>query len=157
MIAQSKSGVGQNTATIAATLEAQNLLTRYELELGSTPGLLQPVASGEAFSTTPLSFGVGSLSSGTTYYYKLLAVNSDDPIDPVTNQPVPVEVAGSFTTASAPAGVPSASLPALIPYQSITEFDAKEALEAKKLPNLVIAKTLTKGRKVCESIEGVPS
>jgi hypothetical protein len=149
----SVSNVTQSGATIAATLESQGLPTRWELQLGSTPGRLGDEASGNTTGAIPLSLGVGSLSPGTTYYYRLLASSLDDPIDSITSQPVPVEVAGSFTTISAPAGAPAASLPAPIPYQSIAELDAKEALEAKKLPNLVIAKTLTKAEKLAKALK----
>jgi hypothetical protein len=138
-------GVSQTAATISATLEAQNLPTRWELQLGSTPGLLAPVSSGTATLTTPLSLPVQSLSPGTTYYYKLVAVNPDGSSGP--------EGEGSFTTSPAPAGAAPRGLPATGPYQSIAELNAKEALEDKKLPNPVITKTLTKAEKLKKALK----
>jgi hypothetical protein len=150
----SAQGVTQTGATITATLETQNLPTRWELQLGSTPGLLQPVGSGTASTTTSLNVSVGSLNPSTTYYYRLTAINSNNPIDPKTNQPAPVETPeDSFTTAPAPAGSTPAGLPALIPYQSIAELNAKEALEAKKLPSLTITKTLTNAQKLKKALK----
>jgi hypothetical protein len=147
-------GVSQSGAMITATLNPQDLPTRYELQLGSTPGLLQPVASGTTSTTIPLSLTVGSLSPGTVYYYKLLAVNPNNPINPETNQPEPTETQeGSFTTTPAPAGSAPASLPALIPYQSIAELNAKEAKEDKALPNPTITKSLTRAQKLSKALK----
>jgi hypothetical protein len=138
--------VTQSSAVITATLEPQELPTRWELQLGSTPGLLQPVTSGQASSTTPLSLSVGSLSSGTTYYYELTAINPND-------AETPVSAKGSFTTAAAPAGSAPASLPALIPYQSIAELNAKEAKEDKGLPGPATTKSLTKAQKLKKALK----
>jgi hypothetical protein len=143
-------GVTQSAATIAATLESQGLPTRYELQLGATPGLLQPIASGETSGTTPLSLTAGSLSAGTTYYYKLLAINPNDTVEPVS-------AAGSFTTVAAPAAAALAGLPAVIPYQSIAELNAKEAKEDKALPNPVSTKTLTKAEKLKKALKACHS
>ena len=68
--------ITQASATIAATLNPQSLPSRYELQLGATPGELQPVASGGAFKTTELSLPVSSLSPATTYYYSCLLYTS---------------------------------------------------------------------------------
>jgi hypothetical protein len=129
----SAQGVTQTGATIVGTLDPQSLPSRWELQVGATQGQLQPVASGGAFSTTELSLPVGSLSPGTTYYYRLIATNASDRIDQETNQPVPVEFAGSFMTAPASAGAAPPGLPALLTYQSIAELTAKEAKENKEL------------------------
>jgi hypothetical protein len=139
----SVSGVTQSGATITATLEPQNLPTRYELQLGSTPGLLQPAASGTTSTTTPLSLTVGSLSAGTAYYYRLTAVNPND-----TESPVSVE--GSFTTVPGPAGAALGTLPAVIPYQSIAELNAKEAKEDK---GITTTKTLTRAEKLKKALK----
>jgi hypothetical protein len=138
--------VSQNGATITATLNPQALATRYELQLGATHGQLQQVASGNVSSTTALSLPVASLTPGTTYYYKLTATNPDD-----TENPVSAE--GSFTTAAAPTASTPGSPPALIPYQTIAELNAKEALEDRKLPNPVITKTLTKAEKLKKALK----
>ena len=141
------SGVTQTSATISATLEARGLPTRYELDLGSTPGQLQPRASGETSSASavPITLTVESLSPSTTYYYKLIAANPDGPIEPPE---------GSFTTAAASAASAPAGLPAAVPFQSIAELNAREAKEAKKLPNpttpLTNAQKLKKALKQCK-------
>jgi hypothetical protein len=116
-------GVTQTGATISATLEAQNLPTRWELQLGSTPGLLAPVSSGTATVTTPLSLPVQSLSPGTLYYYRITATNPDGSSGP--------EGEGSFTTAPAPAAAAPTGLPATIPYTTIAQYEAKEPKEVK--------------------------
>jgi len=139
-------GIGQNGATITARLESQGLPTRWELQLGATPGLLALQASGNTTGTIPLSLGVGSLSPGTTYYYKLVAVNLNDTVEPVSAK-------GSFTTAPAPAGAAPGALPALIPYQSIAELNAKEAKEDKGLPGPVVTKPLTNAEKLKKALK----
>jgi hypothetical protein len=142
--------ITQSSATIAATLNPQSLPSRYELQLGATPGELQPVSSGGAFSTTELSLPVSSLSPATTYYYRLSATNASSPTNPETNQSVPVEATGSFTTAPAGGSTNQSSPgpPALIPYQSIAELNAKEAKEDKGLSGSTITKSLTKAEKL---------
>jgi phosphodiesterase/alkaline phosphatase D-like protein len=139
----SVSRVTQSSVTIAATLEAQGLPTRWELQLGSTPGMLADQASGNTTGTTPLNLNIGSLTPGTTYYYKLVASNPDGTIEPE----------GSFTTAPGPTTPAPTGLPALIPYQTITELNAKEALEDKKNPNPAIAKTLTRAQKLSKALK----
>jgi hypothetical protein len=138
-------GVTENGATVVATLDPDGLPTRYELQLGSIPGLWQLAASGSASTPTPLSLAVGSLSPSTTYYYKLTASNADD-----TESSAGAE--GAFTTTPAPAGAAPAELPAAIPYQSIAQLDAKEALEDKGLPNLVVTRTLTRAEKLNKAL-----
>lgn len=137
-------GVTSSSATITATLNPQNLTTRYELQVGATPSALQPVASGNTSSATELSLPVSALASATTYYYRLTASGPDGTVTPE----------GSFTTAPAPAGTAAGSLPATIPYQSIAELNAKEAKEDKKLPNpttpLTNAQKLKKALKSCK-------
>jgi phosphodiesterase/alkaline phosphatase D-like protein len=139
----SAQGVTQTAATISATLEPQGLPTRYELLLGATPNQLQPVTSGTATTTTPLSLTVGSLTPGTTYYYNLIATNSNGTAEP----------SGSFTTVAAAAGSAPAGLPAVIPYQSIAELNAKEAREDKGLPNPSITKSLTRAEKLEKALK----
>jgi hypothetical protein len=90
-----------SSATIIATLDPQGLPTRYELQLGATAGLLQTEAAGNTITTIPLTLSVGSLSPGTTYYYRLIAVNPSS--HNAEGEPEPTETAGSFTTGAAPA------------------------------------------------------
>ncbi len=138
-------GVTENSATVAATLDPDGLPTRYELQLANIPGLWQLAASGSASTPTPLSLPAESLTPGTTYYYKLTASNADD-----TESPASAE--GAFTTTPAPAGAAPAGLPATIPYQSIAQLDAKEALEDKGLPNLVVTRKLTRAEKLNKAL-----
>jgi hypothetical protein len=100
----SVSGVTQSTATITATLYPQGLPTRYELQLGSTPGLLQAEAFGNTAGVLPLTLTVGSLSPGTLYYYKLIATSLNGTSEPE----------GTFTTAPGP-GASSALVQPLTP------------------------------------------
>jgi phosphodiesterase/alkaline phosphatase D-like protein len=139
----SVSGVTQSTVTISANLDAQGLPTRYELQLGATPGLPGLQASGETTGTIPLSLSVGALSPATVYYYRLIANNLNGSS----------EGQGAFTTASAPPATMSPAAPALIPTLSISELDAKEALEDKKLPSitpLTNTQKLTKALRACK-------
>ena len=83
--------ITQATATISASIEPGGLPTRWELQLGSTPGELQYQASGHTTSpgSEPLTVSVGSLSAGTTYYYRFLAFNPQTPINPNTGREEP--------------------------------------------------------------------
>ncbi len=164
-------GIGQNSATISAVLDPQGLATRWELQLGATPGMLQPAdtpcpgdetaacpASGDTSSPLALNIPLLALTPGTTYYYKLVAVNPSSPISLETNQQKPAEtLERSFTTAPA-AGLAPGALPALIPYQSIAALNAKEAQEDKKLPGptttLTNAEKLKKALKACKKKKG---
>ena len=71
----SVSTISQDSAVFTATIAPQGLATRYELQVGRTQNRLQTVASGNTSSELPLVLDVGSLSSGTTYYYVLVATN----------------------------------------------------------------------------------
>jgi hypothetical protein len=86
------SNITQSTATITATLQPNGLATRYELQLGATPGALDLQAAGDIATPTPLTLTVTSLTPGTLYYYKLIASNLNG-----TSQPE-----GTFTTPAAP-------------------------------------------------------
>jgi hypothetical protein len=96
--AVSVSALTQSSVTITATLDPRGLSTRYELQLGSTPGALQAQAFGNTAGTSviPLTLNVGSLTPGTTYYYRLIATNLSG------NAEHPPE--GAFTTAAGPGG-----------------------------------------------------
>jgi hypothetical protein len=156
-------GIGQNSATISATLDPQGLATRWELQLGVTPRMLQPadtpcpgdataacLASGDTSSPLALNIPLLALTPGTTYYYKLVAVNPSNEINLETNQQKPTEtLERSFTTAPA-AGLAPGALPGLIPYQSIAALNAKEAQEDKKLPGPT--KTLTNAEKLKKAL-----
>jgi hypothetical protein len=135
-------GVTESTATITATLQPEGLPTRYELELASTPGQLQPKASGQTASTATLNIQVTALTPATTYYYKLTATNPNGTIEPE----------GSFTTATPPPGPTLATLPPTIPYTPITQLNTKETEENKTKPSkpLTNQQKLTKALKACK-------
>ena len=134
--------VTQTTATISATLNPQVLPTDWTLQLGTSTGSLQSVTSGSVSSTTPLELAVGSLTPGTTYYYRLTATNTNGGIDP----------GGSFTTAAAPAAsAPSSSLPAVIPFTSIAQYEAKEPKET--IITTTGTKPLTKKQKLAKALK----
>jgi hypothetical protein len=105
----SVSGVTQSNATITATLDPQGLPTRYELQLGSTPGLLQAEAFGNTTGVLPLTLTVGSLSPGTLYYYKLIATSPNGTS----------ESEGTFTTAPGPGASSLLSQPPTPPLLAI--------------------------------------
>lgn len=135
--------VTESAATISGTLQTLGLSTRYELYVGSTPGLLQPVSNGETASALLLTLEVGSLSPGTVYYYSLIASNLDGT----------TQSNGTFATASAAStGPPTTGLPALIPYTPITQLDAKEAAEngSTGVKHLTNAQKLSKALKACK-------
>jgi hypothetical protein len=138
------SAITQSTATITATLEARGIPTRWELSLGSTPGELEHQAAGntESASALPLELNLASLSPGTVYYYKLIAVNPDGTVETPE---------ASFTTAPAPAPQ-SATLFSPTPLLSIpnVSFPAEEAGTTTSTPKaLTRAQKLAKALKVC--------
>ena len=137
------SNITQSSATITATLESQGLPTRYELQLGSTPGELQEQTSGNTTGVLPLELRIGSLSPGTTYYYRLIATSLSGSSEPE----------GAFTTVPGPAAATPAATLALIPYQSIAQLNAKEAEEDKKLPGPGVTKTLTNAEKLKKALK----
>jgi phosphodiesterase/alkaline phosphatase D-like protein len=73
------SAVGQSSATIETTLQAQGLPTRWELQLGTSPATLASVAVGHGSSSQPeaISLVLEHLLPATTYYYSLSAESAD--------------------------------------------------------------------------------
>jgi hypothetical protein len=137
----SVSGVTQSSATITATLDPQGLPTRYELQLGSTPGLLQAEAFGNTAGVLPLTLTVGSLSPGTLYYYKLIATSLNGTSEPE----------GTFTTAPGP-GTASSPLaqpptPPLLAIPVIA-FPAKTGTTTK-----TTTKALTRAQKLAAALK----
>jgi hypothetical protein len=136
--------ITQSTAVITATLEPNNLPTRYELQLGTTQGQLQPAASGQANTTTPITIETSALTPGTRYYYKLTATNPSNTTNPTT-------IEGTFTTAAPPPAPALATLPPEIPFTPISQLDAKETQENKTITShhLTNQQKLTKALKAC--------
>lgn len=150
----SVSGVTQSTATITVTLDPQGLPTRYELQLGSTPGLLQAEAFGNTAGVLPLTLTVGSLSPGTLYYYKLVATSLNGTSEPE----------GTFTTAPGPGASSPLTQPSTTPLLAIpaiafptetgttTKTTTKAQTRAQKLAAALKAcRTKSKGKRAgCE-------
>ncbi len=132
--AVSATGVGQSTATIAATLQANGEPTRWELLFGSTPGSMVYRASGrdESAEAQPLVVGLEDLAPASTYYYRLVATDPDDQAAPVATPE------GSFTTAPGPPPPTLASTPPLTIPSSTPPAETKTTTpsprEAAKCP-----------------------
>jgi hypothetical protein len=141
--------ITQTGVTITTTLEAQGLPTRYELRLASTQGSLEFQTSGNTTSpgAQPLALNVASLTPGTVYYYKLIAVNPDGTVETP-------EV--SFTTVPAPASQ-SATLFPSTPLLSIPNvaFPTEEASTSTPTPKaLTRAQKLAAALKACHKKKG---
>jgi hypothetical protein len=147
-------GLTQSTATITATLDARGLPTRWELQLGSTPGSLEFQAAGdtEGSGAEPLVLNLGSLSAGTVYHYKLIAVNPDGTVESAEasfTTAAAANVAGSLTQSS---GTPLFSIPNSFPTEeagSTTTIVPRVLTRAQKLKNAlkVCNKDRSKGKR----------
>lgn len=75
------SGVGLQSATIAGGVDTRGLVTTIQFELGSTPhsGVTTPatITGGSGSTVTVDASFNGTLQPGTTYYYRVIATNSD--------------------------------------------------------------------------------
>jgi hypothetical protein len=139
-----------SSATITATLDPQGLPTRYELQLGATAGLLQTEAAGDTVTTIPLTLSVGSLSPGTTYYYRLIAINPSS--HNAEGELEPTEAAGSFTTGAAPAPAGPIAQPrgaALLTTPTIAFPNASTTAPPTKAKPATKAQKLAKALKAC--------
>ena len=72
------SGVSQNAATISGTVDPQGLRTTYEFQVGidTSYGVQIFGAAGEGSEPQPVSLTLPYLQPGTTYHYRLVAINS---------------------------------------------------------------------------------
>jgi len=147
--AVSVSAITQSTATITATLDPRGLPTRYELQLGATPGALQAQAFGNTAggAVLPLTLNVQSLSPGARYYYRLIATNLNGPAEP------PPE--GAFTTGTSP-GLPEVTPGNTIVFPpfvaALAERAAREARESTNTGGPP-AKPLTKAQKLAKALK----
>lgn len=107
--AVSVSVITTNSATIDATLDPRGLPTRYELQLGSAPGILQAQTSGNtaASGALPIVLNVESLSPGTVYYFRIIATNVNGAAEPAPE--------GAFATTAAPGAASPLAQPSTPP------------------------------------------
>jgi hypothetical protein len=73
------SNVTLTTATVAGTIDAEGLETSYELDLGidTTYGTSIYGEAGSASTPTEVTVGLQNLAPGSTYHYRMVAINSD--------------------------------------------------------------------------------
>jgi phosphodiesterase/alkaline phosphatase D-like protein len=154
----SVSSVTQTSATVNASVNAEGLPARWELQLGSTPGALGLQTSGHTTSSTAanpenLTLDVEQLTPGTVYYYKITLANPDGTAETPES---------TFTTLPAPptpntlAQTPTPLLPPLnikFPPEEKTKTTVKKLTNTEKLHNALKAckKKHTKHRQAaCE-------
>ena len=140
----SVSNITQNTATITGSVEPKGLPTRWELQLGTTPGALGFQTAGQTTSPTtePLVVSVGSLAPGTVYYYRLIAINPDGTVETPE---------GAFTTTPAPTAASSLAQPTGTPLLPIPTniFPNEETASTPTSKPLTRAQKLSKALKAC--------
>jgi hypothetical protein len=73
------SNVTLTTATVTGTINPEGLETSYELDLGidTTYGTSIYGEAGSAHTPTEITVGLQNLAPGSTYHYRLVAINSD--------------------------------------------------------------------------------
>ena len=153
------SAVTTTSALLEATVNPGGKSTPYHFEYGTTdcetgpctavPSPDAPAGNGTAL--LKLSFPLTGLSPDTTYHFRLLAKNSESPLDPETNEREYVKgPEATFTTHALPPtfepcpneafrqGLPSATLPDCRAYEQATPI-AKNAGEATSVPWLQAA------------------
>jgi hypothetical protein len=141
-------GVSELSATITASVDTRGLPTSFQFEFGTTPfagSLLPAVATGTTGSIITLTSSfVNDLLPATTYYYRIVAAGRDGTVYGAEQ---------SFRTAALTPTLSSGILPAVIPYTTIPELNAKEAAEAPKLPTprkpLTRAQRLARAMRAC--------
>ena len=73
------SNITLTTATVTGTIDAEGLETSYELDLGSdtTYGTSLYGEAGSANTPTEITIALQNLAPGSTYHYRMVAINSD--------------------------------------------------------------------------------
>jgi phosphodiesterase/alkaline phosphatase D-like protein len=73
------SNVTLTTATVSGTIDAEGLVTSYELDLGTdtTYGTSMYGEAGSSTEPVTLSVDLSNLAPGATYHYRIGAINSD--------------------------------------------------------------------------------
>jgi len=132
-------GVTQLAATITGSVDGRELSTIMQFEFGTTPGggsLVPAVVTSASGSIASIAASFGnSLQPGITYFYRVVATNADG---------TSYGDEQSFTTGVFPSPFSIPVTPALLPFPSIAEINAKEAAENKK----GVSKPLTRGQKL---------
>jgi hypothetical protein len=145
-ITGSAEGISQQSARLDGSVDTRGLQVSSQFELGTTPGagtLLPAAVTSGSGNVQTLSLGLsGDLLPGTTYYYRVVA-SSRDGVSYGSEQ--------SFTTSTFAPSFSSSSVPAPIPYSTISELDAKEAKETPKATHVPTrAEKLAKALKACQ-------
>jgi hypothetical protein len=143
----------QTTVTITASLDPENLPTRYELQAGATFGALAPQAAGNTTTTTPLAVTISSLTPATTYYYQLTATNANGT---TTSQGTTITLPAPPATgplAQPPTPTLLATPNILIPGEPVTPPPPPKLTNKQKLANALKTCRKTKNkhkRHLCE-------
>ncbi len=141
-----------STGSIGFTLEPQGLPTRWELRLGTSPSEMVYRASGSSSSeeAQTITVSLEKLSGATTYYYKLIATNPDDPLNPQTHEQEAIE-SPEATFATPPAPIPPGLQPltpiALLPVPAVASVkETGSQPPAKKAAKCAKGKKRTHGK-----------
>ena len=153
------SAVSTTSATLEATINPGGKSTPYHFEYGTTDCATGPCTAvptpdapaGNGTAPLKLTFPLTGLSPDTTYHFRLLAKNSESPLDPETNEREYLKGPEAiFTTHALPPafpscpneafrkGLPSAQLPDCRAYEQATPLN-KNAGEATSVPWLQAA------------------
>lgn len=164
---ESASSVEATAATLEAEIKPEGAAVTYHFEYGPSEAYDQSTPNTPLPSSGKVAMTITGLSPGTTYHYRLVASDAESPsaingadktfttIEAPTGtvEPAPtVTPAGGSTNQSTSAG-----LPAVIPYTTIAELEAKEAKEPKETtPNAPLTKKqkLAKALKACHTKKG---
>ena len=168
------SGVEATSAVVEATVNPNGAKTDYSVEYGTTESYssattLGPLPYGDLIETVIPESGAPALTPETTYHYRITVTNvvagktetvhgADQTF---TTLKAPSATGGApasapLTPAAAPAAPPSSTPPALIPFTTIAQYEAKEPKEAKTTTPkpLTKAQELAKALKACHAKKG---
>src|SRR5688500_15361226 len=112
----SASGVARTGATLNGTVDPNGAATSWHFEYGTTTAYGLQSAGGDAGAgddPVPVSTALQGLSAGTTYHYRVVAVNADGTVtgaDRTFRTPSGPALPGISSTVAREAGTSSASL-----------------------------------------------
>lgn len=156
----------ESTAELTAKINPNGAQTTYRIEYGTTTAYTSstpPAVIAPQDGAVPISQAISGLSANTTYHWRLIATSkagTSTSVDHTFAYAVetgespapPVEPPSGEVTTSPPAPAPAAVFP-LLSYPTIAALDAKEAQEAKGIPNPVVTKTLTMAEKLKKALK----